>query len=74
MPPPAASEGLFLDIFRFMSLNFEIEPLSSVHIEHLLPSGMDPLGGDADEASDEALEPAGDFKAFEFRGNCLKDI
>lgn len=63
-----------MDVFRLISLNFEIEPLSSVHIEHLLPSGTDPLGGDADEAADEALEPAGDLKAFELRGNCFKDI
>ena len=73
-PPPAEAGGLFLDISRFMALYCEIEPLSCVHVKHLLPSGTDPLGRDTDEASDEALETACGVEAFEILGNCLKNI
>ena len=53
---------------------FEVDSLSGVQVQDILPAGTDPFGGDGHELADEALEATRDVKAFDAASDGLKNM
>ena len=63
------------DVFRVTHTSeFEINSLSGVQVQDILPAGTDPFGRNGHELADEALEATRDVKAFDAASDGLKNM